>query len=91
MTDNVLFNGTTIKKEDIPVGPNYKKIGTVDFPGEKKEQPFGFVIYIIILILFIVLLVLIIRTVNKIRFNRKQRKRKNQYRSLYSDDRYRYR
>lgn len=91
VTDNVLFNGTTIKKEDIPVGPNYKKIGTVDFPGEKKDNPFGFVIYIIILILFIVLLVLIIRTVNKIRFNRKQRKRMKQYRSLYKDDRYRYR
>ena len=84
-------NNTHIGNQtDIAVS-NYKKIGTVDFPGEKKDNPFGFVIYIIILILFIVLLVLIIRTVNKIRFNRKQRKRMKQYRSLYKDDRYRYR
>ncbi len=91
VADNVLFNGTTLKKEDIPIGPNYKNLGTVDFPGEKKDHPLGFMVYIVLLILFVVIFILIFRLINRIRYNRKRRKRMNQYKSLYRDDRYRYR
>ena len=91
LADDVIFNGTTIKAKDIPFGPNYKEIGSVDFLDKKPDNPFGFVLYIVILILFVIIFALIIRTINKIRYARKLRKRRNQYRSLYRDDRYRYR
>jgi ATP-dependent Zn protease len=91
VADDIHFKGTTIKKEDIPIAPNYKEIGSVDFVAQKAESPFGFVLYIILLIVFIVLFIFIVRTVNRIRYRRKMRKRRNQYRSLYRDDRYRYR
>ena len=91
LADDVIFNGTTIKAKDIPFAPNYKEIGSVDFLDKKPDNPFGFVLYIIILVLFVIIFVLIIRIVNKIRYARKLRKRRQQYRNLYRDDRYRYR
>ena len=92
MTDDVIIGGgTTIKGADIPIAPNYKDIGSIEFMNEKENNnPLGFVLYIIILILFVIIFILVIRTVNKIRYARKLRKRRKQYRNLY-DDRYRYR
>ena len=59
--DNIQFNNTVIKGEDIPMGPNYMKIGSVTF--EDKKSTFdnlfillvfaGFVVFIGILFFII--------------------------------------
>lgn len=89
--DNIIFNGTTLKKEDIPIGPTYKELGKVDFLTEKQNNNFGlgFLLYIAIIIFVVALFVIIIRKINKIRYKRKRKRIEKQYRNLYLDDRYR--
>ena len=63
--DNIVFNNTTIKAEDIPIAPDYKNIGSISFEEDKVELTDlevylligGFLIFI--LLLFIVLVELI--------------------------------
>ena len=60
--DNVCFNNTTIKGSDIPIGPDYEKLGSVTFEAEKSTVDnlvvlliiVGFVVFVGILF-FIVL------------------------------------
>ena len=60
--DNVRFNNTTIKGSDIPIGPDYEKLGSVTFEAEKSTVDnlvvlliiVGFVVFVGILF-FIVL------------------------------------
>lgn len=60
--DNVCFNNTTIKGKDIPIAPDYKKIGSITFEEEKSTVDnlvillilVGFVVFVGILF-FVVL------------------------------------
>ena len=92
--DNVILNGTTYKKEDIPIAPKYQRIGSFEFPDPKEDNPLGFafniLFYLVIAVLLFILFCLVIRTINKMRYARKRRKRQ-QPKTLYRDDRYRYR
>lgn len=85
--DNVNFNGTLFKKEDIPIAPKYQNVGNVTFTEPEPENPFGFVFnilyYLVMIIIVVVLFVIIIRLINRIRY---ARKRKRQYNSLYPEN-----
>lgn len=50
--DNVYFNDTLTKGEDIPIAPDYKKLGSISFIDD--TNPFGKLIYWIIIISFVV-------------------------------------
>ena len=88
--DDLHFNGTVFKGENIPIAPSYQSVGVIEYSEPFEDSSSGFVFnvffYLVILVLILILFVLVIRLVNKIRY---ARKRKRQYRSLYRDDRYR--
>lgn len=77
--DNVYFNGTLFKKEDIPIAPNYTYLGTFQFEDANHDDIFSLILWIIVYIIEIVLIVIIavfvIRLINKIRYNRRRRRR----------------
>ncbi len=50
--DDIYFNNTTIRGKDMPIAPNYKKIGTVTFPAE--HTPFDNYILLIFIVGFVV-------------------------------------
>ena len=67
--DNICFNNTIIKGKDIPIAPNYKKIGTISFDGTKSEADNftvllfmgGFVVFVIFLFIIVFRLVRFIK------------------------------
>lgn len=90
--DNLLFNGTLFKGENIPIAPKYQYVSSIEFPAPEQDNGaagfiFNILFYVLIIILIGIIFVLVIRTVNKIRY---ARKRKRQY-NRYYNDRYRYR
>ena len=59
--DNVVFNNTTIEGKDIPLAPDYKKIGTISFEDKKIELTiFDYILISIGVILFIALLFIVL-------------------------------
>ena len=42
LRDNIHFNNTTIKAEDIPIAPKYSKIGTVECVDNETSSGGGF-------------------------------------------------
>ena len=82
--DNVILNNTTIKAKDIPIAPNYKKIGSISFEKDKIKLSNLEIILLIIGIITIIAILFsivlkIIRFV-KIRIYRRRRKRNRRYR-----------
>ncbi|MBE6504277.1 MAG: hypothetical protein E7Z73_00840 [Methanobrevibacter millerae] len=90
--DNVIFNGTTFKSGDIPIAPNYQRLGSIEFPenddGGILGAIFNVLYYIVVIVLLIIIICLAIRIINKIRYARK-RQRRQRPQSLYRNDRYR--
>lgn len=94
LADNVIFNGTKYEAKDIPIAPKYLRLGSFEFPEPKDENnPLGFIFnilfYLVLAVILFVIFCFVIRTVNKMRYARKRRRQ--QPKSLYRDDRYRYR
>lgn len=56
--DDVYFNNTLTKADDIPIAPNYKNIGSVDFIDQDSNQ------YKLIILAVIVVFVIIVVTVS---------------------------
>lgn len=77
LTDNVIFNNTTIQGSSIPGAPQYQTLGSFEFPGPDDGgimgSVFGIILYIFVIILLIIVFVLLVRTINKIRYSRKRR------------------
>lgn len=69
--DNVCFNNTTIKGSDIPIAPNYEKIGSVTFEEEHKTIDSFIVLLLIIgFVVFVgILFFIVLKFVRYIRFN----------------------
>ena len=83
--DNIILNNETIKAKDIPIAPNYKKIGSISFENDKNKLSnleisliiIG--IIIIIAILFFIMLKIIKLVKNRI-YRKRRRKRNKRYR-----------
>jgi len=74
--DDIYFNNTVIKGEDIPLAPNYTSVGSVTFTNEDNQ--FGKLIYWIILISFIFFVAILYFIVLKfVRFIKSKIRRKN--------------
>ena len=59
--DDIHFNNTVIKGSDIPIGPNYKSLGSIEFTGELSTASKGTVLMIIIaFVVFVALLFFIV-------------------------------
>lgn len=59
--DDIHFNNTVIKGSDIPIGPNYKSIGSIEFTGELSTADKGTVLMILIaFVIFVALLFFIV-------------------------------
>lgn len=68
--DNVLFKNTTIKGEDIPIAPDYQKIGSVTFANERTTLD-SFVVLLIIIgfVVFVgILFFIVLKFVRYIRY-----------------------
>ena len=71
--DNVVFNNTTIEGKDIPIGPDYKKIGSVTFENVHKTVDnlivllvlVGFVVFVGILFFVVLRFVRFVRYRNR--------------------------
>ena len=58
---DIHFNNTVIKGSDIPIGPNYKSLGSIEFTGELSTASKGTVLMIIIaFVVFVALLFFIV-------------------------------
>lgn len=74
--DNVYFNNTLTKAEDIPIGPNYKHIGSLSF---LKETPkFSKLTLLLFIVGFVVvvgvLFFIVLRFVRSVRYRFRRRK-----------------
>lgn len=59
--DDIHFNNTVIKGSDIPIGPNYKSIGSIEFTGELTTASKGTVLMVLIaFVIFVALLFFIV-------------------------------
>lgn len=59
--DDIHFNNTVIKGSDIPIGPNYKSLGSIEFTGELSTADKGTVLMIIIaFVIFVALLFFVV-------------------------------
>lgn len=69
--DNVIFNNTTIKGSEIPIAPNYEKIGSITF--EEENTTIDNLIVLLVIVGFVVfvaiLFFIILKFVRFIRFN----------------------
>lgn len=72
--DNVIFNNNTIKGDDIPVAPDYEKIGNVTFDGSNSifENPTSILIIAGVIVLIAVLFYAVLKLVRIIRFKIKR-------------------
>lgn len=74
--DNIHFNNTVIKGEDIPMGPNYMKIGSVTF--EDKKSTFDNLFILLVLAGFVVFVGILFFIILKfVRYLRYRIRRKN--------------
>ena len=82
--DHVILNITIIKAKDIPIAPNYKKIGSINFEKDKvilsNLEIILLIIGIITIIAILFSIVLKIIRFVKIRIYRRRRKRNRRYR-----------
>lgn len=59
--DDIHFNNTVIKGSDIPIGPNYKSLGSIEFTGELSTADKGTVLMILIaFVIFVALLFFVV-------------------------------
>ncbi len=80
--DNVIINNTTIKAKDIPIAPNYKKIGSISFENDKnKLSNLKISLIIIGIIIFIAILFYIVLKIIRLVKNRLYRKRRRRKRN----------
>lgn len=87
LADNVIFNGTTVKAEDIPIAPKYTTLGSLNFTDQKTNEDNGGILatvgnvlfYFFIFIICVILFVIIIRLINRIRYARRRQRRQQMY------------
>jgi len=59
--DDIHFNNTVIKGSDIPIGPNYKSLGSIEFTGELTTASKGTVLMVLIaFVIFVALLFFVV-------------------------------
>ena len=79
MYDNVIFNGTTIKGEDIPIAPTYKEIGNVTFANNYTDSSsIGYklttiLFYTVVALIIAVVIFVSYKIVRKLRHARRRR------------------
>lgn len=58
--DDIKFNNTTYKGQDIPIAPKYKQIGTISFPAESHADNLTVLLSIIAFVVFVGILAFVV-------------------------------
>ena len=95
MYDNVIFNGTTVNGEDIPIAPTYKKLGNMSFDNNYTDTTsIGYKLSTIIFYTVTAVVIAVIvfgsyQFVKKMRRGRRRRGQQSLYRQNQNNRRFR--
>lgn len=95
MYDNIIFNGTTINGEDIPIAPTYKEIGNISFANNHTDDnSIGYKLTTILFYTVTAVIVAVVifgsyQIVKKLRRGRRGRQPKSLYRQNQNNRRFR--